>query len=165
MSMFLVVCMMASMFAGLTFATVAEGATAASVTVGGVVLDAEHPYLLETTAVDNFTMMASDANTAEGYSLHATFDADSGTLTFNRGMNFGGHPNASGNEVRQGFAYNSSIFYAKDEADDVKYGIKAEGDLVIDIGINQRTANLFESLGHVDFGNSALTFEDFERPL
>ena len=39
---------------------------------------------------------------------------------------------------------------------------KGLGDLVVHIGINQRTANLFESFGHVNLGNLTLTLEYLE---
>ena len=42
---------------------------------------------------------------------------------------------------------------------------EALGDLIVDIGVDQRAANLFECLRDVDFGDAALALEDFERPF
>ena len=42
---------------------------------------------------------------------------------------------------------------------------EALGDLIVDIGVDQRAANLFERLRDVDFGDAALALEDFERPF
>ena len=39
---------------------------------------------------------------------------------------------------------------------------KLLGDLVIDIGIEQRFAHLFQGFGYVDFGDTAFAFEHFE---
>ena len=42
---------------------------------------------------------------------------------------------------------------------------KVLGYLVVNVGINQRATNLFQGLGDVDFGNTALTLQDFKRPF
>ena len=39
------------------------------------------------------------------------------------------------------------------------------GYLVVDVGVDQRTANLLEGFGDVDLRDAALAFEDFERPF
>ena len=39
------------------------------------------------------------------------------------------------------------------------------GYLVIDVGVDQRTADLLERLGDVDFGNAAFALEEPERPF
>ena len=39
------------------------------------------------------------------------------------------------------------------------------GDLVVDVGVDQRTADLFERLGDVDLCDAAFAFEDLERPF
>ena len=38
-------------------------------------------------------------------------------------------------------------------------------NLVVHVGVYQRTANLFERLGNIYLGDAALTFKDFERPF
>ena len=42
---------------------------------------------------------------------------------------------------------------------------KRLGDLVIDIGIDERTTNLFERLRNIYLGNTPFAFENFERPF
>ena len=42
---------------------------------------------------------------------------------------------------------------------------KLLGYLETDVGIQQSPAHLFERLGHIDFGNSALPFKDLEGPI
>ncbi len=42
---------------------------------------------------------------------------------------------------------------------------KCLGDLVVDVGIDQRAPYLFERLGNVDLGNATLAFEYAERPF
>jgi len=39
------------------------------------------------------------------------------------------------------------------------------GDLVVDVGVDQRAADLFERLGDVDLCDAAFAFEDLERPF
>ena len=46
------------------------------------------------------------------------------------------------------------------------YGIgKLFGNFVVDVGIEQGTAHIFERLGHVDFGDFAFTLQYFKRPF
>ena len=128
LSMVMVICMMATMFAGITFASAEVGVAATSVVVGGVTLNAETPYLLETTA-NAMGFKASAATSEDGYVLHATFE--DGTLTFNRGFALGttdatwGEPGAN---------WDTMIALVLDTTDNVYYGIKANGDLTIDTG-------------------------------
>ena len=39
------------------------------------------------------------------------------------------------------------------------------GDLIVDVGVDERTANLLERLGDVDFGDAAFALENLERPF
>ena len=39
------------------------------------------------------------------------------------------------------------------------------GHFVVDVSVKEGTPHVFEGFGHVDFGDAAFTFEDFERPL
>ena len=39
------------------------------------------------------------------------------------------------------------------------------GNLVVDVGVDQRAADLLERLRDVDLGDAPLAFENFERPF
>ena len=59
--------------------------------------------------------------------------------------------------------------YHTRHAIDCKGALKGRGlelaDLVVDVGVDQRTADLFERLGDVDLCDAAFAFEDLERPF
>ena len=39
------------------------------------------------------------------------------------------------------------------------------GYFIVDVGVEQGAAHVFEGFGHVDFGDAAFTFQYFERPF
>ncbi len=46
------------------------------------------------------------------------------------------------------------------------YGIgKRLGNLIVDVGVDKRTTNVFKGFGNVDFGDAALAFEELEAAL
>ncbi len=141
MSLFLVVCMMASMFAGLTFTAIAEEtvATVAEETVSsfaaateviycGATLNSETPYLHITTG-DNPTVIASASETpAAGYELLAEFAE--GTLTYKYG--FQADATNSATALYEETGYNTFVRPTLHD-DGIYYGIKANGSLTIDV--------------------------------
>ncbi len=129
LAMVMVICMVATMFAGITFTSAEVGTAATSVVIGGVTLNSETPYLLETTETGNFGIKASASTSEDGYTLHATFE--NGTLTFNRGFDLAA---TDATWIEAGPNWNSMIAPVLDTTDNVYYGIKANGDLTIDTG-------------------------------
>ena len=141
MSMFVVLCMMASMFAGLTFTAAADEtvATVADENVSsfeaateviycGATLDAETPYLHITTGENPTVIASASATPGAGYELLAEFSE--GTLTYQYGFEF--DKTNSATALYEEIGYNTFVRPTLHE-DGIWYGIKANGSLTIDM--------------------------------
>ncbi len=131
LSMLLSICMAVSVFAGLPIFAQAEGTHATEIIYGGMTLNASTPYLVtkyDLSTGRTFRVAASNSGLATGEYVLAQFDASSGTLTYKQGMALVGDENA----YEDDFAWNSDVSAAK--IGDDYYGIKANGDLTIDLG-------------------------------
>ncbi len=110
---------------------------ATEVFAGGVILNAETPYLVITSEEDkNITVTASAELPADEIKLFATFDATTGTLTYNRGYKL--VMGDTNKEVyyeydEPTFYWNSQLYAALPEGETTKYGFKANGNLTIDL--------------------------------
>ncbi len=129
LAMVMVISMMATMFAGITFASAEVGTPATEVTLSGVTLNSETPYLLENSASNVFAIKASAVPSEDGFDLHATFE--DGTLTFNKGFNLGATDETW---IEAGPDWNSMFAPVLDTTDNTYYVLKANGDLTIDTG-------------------------------
>ncbi len=131
LSMLLSICMAVSVFAGLPIFTWAESTHATEIIYGGMTLNATTPYLVtkyDLSTGRTFRVSASDTDLASGEYVLAQFDASGGTLTYKQGMALVGDENA----YEDDFAWDSYINATK--IGDDYYGIKANGDLTIDLG-------------------------------
>ncbi len=135
-SLMLAVCVMATAFAGLTITTsAAAGTPATEVYYGGAKLDATNKYLLvpatsskDPVPVANTESAATIENVS--YVTFAEFDAVNGTLTIKKGYTL-----LQNNAVEAELLWNSNVVMKPVGTDTTTlYGIKANGDLTIDLG-------------------------------
>ncbi len=128
-SLVLAVCMVASLFAGLTIGAFAEGTHATEVIYCGHTLNASNPYLIvKGLSTGGITVAVKSDKTLWGAeNLLAEFDAKTGTLTYKSGMMV----EADANCYEQDLGWNSYCDVAQIGED--YYGIKANGDLTIDL--------------------------------
>ncbi len=136
LAMVMVISMMVSMFAGLTFTASAEvGTPATEIWFAGATLNAETPYALQimrNTNEANGGIEASatpDVADPASRKLLATFDAATGTLTYNSGYAL----TALGGTVEPEPTWNTYTTMQLMDGTNTKYGIKADGDLVVDL--------------------------------
>ncbi len=121
MALILVLSMLLTLFTGLAQTASAAGTPASEIYYCGQKLDATNKYLLVTSNTGSAPVpIASATETASGYLLLAEFDAATGTLTYKHGYN-------------SELSWNTQIDAAKLE-DGIFYGIKANGDLTIELG-------------------------------
>ncbi len=113
-----------------TTAVFAQGNPATEVIYGGITLNAETPYLVSWVVNgDGLHIKAqADDTLAEGEAVLAYFDATTGTLTYRSGMELTTEENA----FEPDFGWNTGVDAAL--IGDAYYGIKANGDLTIDLG-------------------------------
>ena len=105
-------------------------APATEILYAGIKLNAETPYLLEDPNDDTvFKAIASATDSAAGYELFATFDAETGTLTYNNGFEL---KTVSG-MAEANLGWNSYALMAVPEGETTRYGIKANGSLTVDL--------------------------------
>lgn len=109
----------------------ASGSPATEIYYGGQKLDKDTPYLLvPSVETKDPVPLASSSETAEGYVLLAVFDAQKGTLAFKKGYN----PTTPDGAAESGLLWNSNVVMAAAGDDNTTmYGIKANGDLTIDL--------------------------------
>ena len=121
MALILVLSMLMTLFAGISVTVGAVNKVATEVYYCGQKLDATNKYLLATSNTGSAPVpLASATESADGYILLAEFDAAKGTLTYKHGYN-------------SELSWNTQVSIAKLE-DGIFYGIKANGDLTIELG-------------------------------
>ncbi len=134
LAMVMAISMMVTMFAGITFVSAATPAT--EIWFAGATLNADTPYAMqimknEREANGGIIASATSEVTDPAAQKHiATFDATTGTLTFVSGYDY---------EVKDGtvepeLAWNTYTTMQLMPETNTKYGIKATGDLTIDLG-------------------------------
>ncbi len=121
LALFLVLSMLTTLFAGVSVTARTASTTATEVYYCGAKLDATNKYLHTQLVGGNNVTMASANASESGYTLHAQFDATTGTLTYKAGF-------ASLEE------WNTMSNMVQLEGGGVYYGIKADGDLIIELG-------------------------------
>ncbi len=125
----LMVCMLASLFVAMPVAS-AEEPCATEVIYGGMTLNADTPYLVYKYSLkegNEFRTVASRSAMQDAECVIAYFDATTGTLTYESGMalekdEFGLEPD-----------FQWSTYVDAAQIGDDYYGIKANGDLCIDL--------------------------------
>ena len=130
LAMVMVISMIATMFAGITFASAEAGTPATELFFAGATINAETPYVMIQTDVNDPTTMASaTAEPAEGYKLFATFDATTGTLTMNSGYEL---KKLYDIDAEDCLDWHTGPVMKKDAKGDLR-GIHANGDLIINL--------------------------------
>ncbi len=113
---------------GLCKVTVTGNKPASEIIYCGVKLNRETPYLVTWQDAGCHIRASADDNLFGGDTVLAYFDANSGTLTYKNGMEL----ILEENGYQPDFGWNSSVDAVKIGED--YYGIKANGDLTIDLG-------------------------------
>ena len=113
---------------GLCKVTVTGNKPASEIIYCGVTLNRETPYLVTWQDAGCHIRASADDNLFGGDTVLAYFDANSGTLTYKNGMEL----ILEENGYQPDFGWNSSVDAVKIGED--YYGIKANGDLTIDLG-------------------------------
>ena len=131
MSIILSLCIMATTFMGIVPEVSAEGTPATEVIYCGLTLNAQTPYLVAKYSLkEGFQtrVLGTEADMTDAEYVLAQFDAQSGTLSYKNGMAL--------TTVEEGyepdFAWGTYMDVAQIGND--YYGIKANGDLTIDLG-------------------------------
>ena len=130
LSAFIAVSMIISVFAGITVESFAQSTVATEVVYCGQTLNSNTPYLVLKNVTGGGIEIYARANDvlAGGETLLAHFDHTTGTFTYKSGMMI--IPDENGYE--EDFGWNT--FFEVTQIGNDYYGIKANGDLTVDLG-------------------------------